>query len=189
MEHYINGHTQKETFKVYKNIANFDDIEQVCSKNPIAFLASSDSSCPPIKITGNCQLYGFAFIKNEGDLDGDGLDELSYVVDWDDASNLNTYIVMGIRNGKWVQKAAFPIHEGILPYYGNDTTTVEANKVPNSNTTKDTLDVLQLVEKKKSHHIKMAADAYSLVKKLKNKRIIATYYDLGEWKQKIIAIK
>lgn len=65
----------------------------------------------PHKNTAN----GFAFLKNEGDLDGDGADEISYVIRWADVSSLNTCFIMSYKNNQWQQLYQFPIWDWQLP--------------------------------------------------------------------------
>lgn len=55
--------------------------------------------------------FGLALLVNEGDLDGDGADELGYVPDNADWSNTTTYHVIGLRGGRWRELFAFPIWE------------------------------------------------------------------------------
>jgi len=55
--------------------------------------------------------FGLALLVNEGDLDGDGAEELGYVPDNADWSNRTTYHVTGLRNGQWHELFAFPIWE------------------------------------------------------------------------------
>ena len=55
--------------------------------------------------------FGLALLVNEGDLDGDGADELGYVPDNADWSNTTTYHVIGLRDGRWRELFAFPIWE------------------------------------------------------------------------------
>ena len=50
-----------------------------------------------------------------GDLDGDGRDEIGYVVDNADWSNTNTYVVVSYRNDAWTELFRFAIWEWQLP--------------------------------------------------------------------------
>ncbi len=65
----------------------------------------------PADTLGTSDGFGLALLVNEGDLDGDGADELGYVPDNADWSNLATYHVIGLRNGQWHELFAFPIWE------------------------------------------------------------------------------
>lgn len=54
-------------------------------------------------------------MKNEGDLTGDGTDEVSYVVNWADWSNMNTWHIMSYKNKAWKELYSFPIWDWQLP--------------------------------------------------------------------------
>ncbi|MEO6630400.1 MAG: hypothetical protein ABIN13_01720, partial [Mucilaginibacter sp.] len=68
-----------------------------------------------LKITTNPQLLGLAYLKNEGDLDGDGGDEVSYVINWADWSNVNTWHIDTYKHGKWKDLYSFSIRDWQLP--------------------------------------------------------------------------
>lgn len=60
---------------------------------------------------GEGQIRGAAWLSNEGDLNGDGTDELAYVPDNADFSNLNACHIVNARTGHWRELASFNIHE------------------------------------------------------------------------------
>lgn len=66
-------------------------------------------------ISSGGQLLGLSYLKNEGDLNGDGTDEVSYVVNWADWSNLNTWHLVTYKNKKWTALYSFPIWDWQLP--------------------------------------------------------------------------
>lgn len=61
------------------------------------------------------QSIGLAFLKNEGDLDGNGTDELSFVMNWGDMSSVNRYHVYTYRDTGWAELFNFMMHEWQLP--------------------------------------------------------------------------
>ncbi|MCH2044146.1 MAG: hypothetical protein MK212_08375 [Saprospiraceae bacterium] len=58
---------------------------------------------------------GFALLHNIGDLDNDGGEEIGYVMQWLDQSNLNTYHIISLKNGVWKKLYSFPIRDYQLP--------------------------------------------------------------------------
>ncbi|MBL7982781.1 MAG: hypothetical protein JNL52_13350 [Flavobacteriales bacterium] len=59
--------------------------------------------------------FGLALLVNEGDLDGDGGDEIGYVLDNADWSNTNTYRVATWKKGGMLVMFTFPIWDWQLP--------------------------------------------------------------------------
>lgn len=59
--------------------------------------------------------WGVSYLKWEGDLDGDGGDELSYVVNWADASALTTLHVLSYKAGAWTMLHTQTIRGNSLP--------------------------------------------------------------------------
>jgi len=59
--------------------------------------------------------FGLALLMNEGDLDGDGRDEIGYVLDNADWSNTNTYVVMSFGGDVWTELFRFAIWDWQLP--------------------------------------------------------------------------
>ncbi|MDA3779540.1 MAG: hypothetical protein PF487_04850 [Bacteroidales bacterium] len=111
-EHYISKIDNKETNKSYANAIEYDElVKLICKKEPMSFLSSNNLKIDTLNISAGKQLFGLMFLKNEGDLDGDNADEVSYIVDWADWSNLNTYHIMSYKNNKWVELGTFPILE------------------------------------------------------------------------------
>jgi hypothetical protein len=84
-------------------------------KEPYTFVTSSNKSIDTLHITSKGQALGLSYLKNEGDLNGDGTDEISYVVNWADWSNLNTWHIMTFKNKKWTELYSFPIWDWQLP--------------------------------------------------------------------------
>jgi len=65
-------------------------------------------------LTDHPQITGFLILKNLGDLDGDGLDEIGFIFDGQDFSSLSTYHVYSSTGKKMKEWFSFPIHESFL---------------------------------------------------------------------------
>ncbi len=116
IEHYVSSINNKETNKFYENLPYYGYlIGQTLIKQPISFLVCDNHSVKTLSISDDWQQFGLAFLKNEGDLDGDGGDEISYVVNWADMSNLNTCHIMTYKNNKWIELFSFGIWDWQLP--------------------------------------------------------------------------
>lgn len=89
-------------------------VEWVVAHRPLVVLVSPNRKLDTLKV-GEGQIFGLSWLKNEGDLNGDGSDEISYVPDNADWSNLNGCYLMTWRGGHWEQLLAFDIHESSLP--------------------------------------------------------------------------
>lgn len=115
-EHFINGITHKETNKFYQGLKDYDQLVDLTSqKTPSSFFTCSNPRIDTLAIASGGQVLGVAFAQNEGDLNQDGTDELSYVGDWADWSTLNTYVIMTFRKGQWEKLYSFGIWEWQLP--------------------------------------------------------------------------
>ncbi len=115
-EHYLSRLTGKETNKAYDSLEDYDTLVSLTvHKDPYSFVLCSDKSMDTLRISDDPQLLGLSWLHNEGDLDGDGGDELSYVVDWADWSSMNNYHIVSFKNGKWVELFSFMMHDWQLP--------------------------------------------------------------------------
>jgi hypothetical protein len=113
-EHFISGIDHKETNKFYEN-GNYDTLVKLTNqKKPYCFISCDNKEIKNLEIATKQQL-GIAYMKNEGDLDGDGADEISYVVDWADWSSVNFCNVMTYKNNKWKLLYTFEIRDWQVP--------------------------------------------------------------------------
>lgn len=116
IEHFISGIDNKETNKFYDGLTDYDQLVALTiKKEPISFLTSNNKDIDTLHISFGGQLLGLSYLKNEGDLNGDRIDEISYVVNWADWSNLNTWNIVTYKNNKWVLLYSFPIWDWQLP--------------------------------------------------------------------------
>jgi hypothetical protein len=115
-EHYFSLRDNKETNKFYEGLDDYSDaVGLAIEKYPYVFLSSDNPLIDTLRITKDGQVFGISYLKNEGDLDGDGGDEISYVVDWADWSNCNTWYIMTYKKGKWKELYSFEIRDWQLP--------------------------------------------------------------------------
>ena len=80
------------------------------TKKPVLSLQSVEKNIPELTLTKEAS-FGVMWIKNEGDLNQDGTDEISVVIDWADWSQVNSCIVYSLKKDKWVEYAKFEVRE------------------------------------------------------------------------------
>lgn len=115
-EHFYSQLTMTETNKFYRNLTDFEQFSKLnASKKPLSFISSNNSYIDTLFVASNKQMTGLSFLKNEGDLNDDNIDELSYVINWADFSNINTYHIFTYTNDSWTELYHFPIWEWQLP--------------------------------------------------------------------------
>lgn len=147
VEHYFSRMENKEANKFYENITEYEDFrDSIVNKRPYSFLISDNKQIDTLRITDDgYPSSGLSFIKNEGDLNGDGTDEISYVIDWADYSSCNYWHLVTYKNRKWKELFSFSIRDWQLPnlpeavneygYFGvqnkivNSTDTVVNNEI------------------------------------------------------------
>lgn len=116
VEHFFSGLNNKETNKFYANLSEYDQLVTLTlKKSPYSFVTSDNELIDTLRIDSEGQLFGLSYLKNEGDLTGDGREEVSYVVNWADWSNLNTCHLVTYKNKRWVELYSFPIWDWQLP--------------------------------------------------------------------------
>lgn len=114
-EHFYSIRDKKETEK-FDDSLEFDQLVAVTiRKQPMSFFLSDNLRIDTLLISASPQLLGLRYAKNEGDLNGDGRDELSYVIEWADWSNMNTCHLVSFINGHWEELYSFPIRDWQLP--------------------------------------------------------------------------
>lgn len=116
IEHFYSALDYKETNKFYDNLSVYDQLVALTViKEPFSFVNSDNNLVDTLHIASGGQLLGLSYLKNEGDLNGDGTDEVSYVVNWADWSNLNTWHLVTYKNKQWTELYSFPIWDWQLP--------------------------------------------------------------------------
>ena len=184
IEHYYSQINNKETNKFYENLPEFEQlIALIIQKNPKSFLTSSDSKINNFEITNINQQIGLSFLKNEGDLNGDGTDDISYVINFADYSNCNTWHIATYKNNKWKDIYKFSIWDWQLPdlpqTFNNYGLFGIENKIVNTQN-----DSINKITKKKFNNFK------GLIKKINNNKIKIIYKtDEAEEASKIVNLK
>ncbi len=82
----------------------------IFNKKPILSIKSKSENIPELMLSKDGS-FGLLYAKNEGDLNKDGSDEISIVVDLADWSACNHCSVYSLKNGKWIEYAKFDIRE------------------------------------------------------------------------------
>lgn len=114
-EIFLSRKTKQEAAKWYKGLSDDAALNRVLAQKPILMLVSDNNQADTLLIADEVHPLGFRYLKNEGDLDNDGADELSYVIDAADYSNINVCYILSLRNRKWVYRYSFDIAESWLP--------------------------------------------------------------------------
>ena len=121
-EKYISGVTGKELSKIQDTTVSLSDfIKHVDSQKAYCYLSVGNGAIDSMPISSQSQMLGLLYIKNEGDLDDDGGDEISYVINWADYSNTNECILMSYKNNKWIELYRFDIFETMVPELPSST--------------------------------------------------------------------
>lgn len=113
-EHYFSKTLNREVTVPISNddIDGFDSIiSKIYDLAPISFMTCSNSKVDTLHFSNSVPLFGLYYIKNEGDLDDDGADEISFILDWADFSTTNTCYIASYKNGKWINLYSFPTWE------------------------------------------------------------------------------
>ena len=184
IEHYYSQLKNKETNKFYENLLEYDQLMLLTiKKEPKSFLTSSNSKINDFEITNMDQQIGLSFLKNEGDLNGDGTDEISYVINFADYSNCNSWHIATYKRNKWTELYSFDIWDWQLPdlpetlnQYG--LFGIE-NKIVNTQN-----DSIKKITQKEFNDFK------GLVEKVKNNKVKITYRtEEAEEETKIVNLK
>lgn len=85
-------------------------VTMIYKKRPILTIRSENKNIPDLALTKKAS-FGLLYMKNEGDLDNDGGDEISIVIDWADWSQVNSCIVYSLKQNNWVEYAKFDVRE------------------------------------------------------------------------------
>lgn len=113
IEHFCDSATGKEVNKYYGGDYDYDVKMLASRKCYSSFMCDNNFiSATRIEPTPN---FGLLFLKNEGDLNGDGSDEISLVTNKADWSSLSECTIMTYKHGKWDALYWFPIWEWQLP--------------------------------------------------------------------------
>lgn len=108
-------------------LSTYEDLVEYATKKSIQVLLKPNFTLDTLSVNTGGSAFRLFHLKNEGDLNNDGSDEVSYVIDWADYSSLNTYHIITYKNGAWHKLYSFPIWEWQLDSARkNDKSLVEA---------------------------------------------------------------
>lgn len=167
IEHFFSGLNNKKTNKFYDSLSDYGQLVSLTvKKEPFSFVSSDNTQIDTLHISSGGQLLGLSYLKNEGDLNGDGTDEVSYVVNWADWSNLNTWHIVTYKNKKWTELYSFPIWDWQLPdlpeifnqygLFGLEQKIINTkNDTINKRIEKELMDFKGLVKKVKTNKIQV----------------------------------
>ncbi|MGH1337985.1 MAG: hypothetical protein ACRBFS_17825 [Aureispira sp.] len=119
VEHFKEEISQQETHKYYEGIEHDLDYQYYNSelRNVYTTLESTDGSVFPF-LQGS--YLGFSWLETIGDIDNNGTDEIGYVFNNADMSNINTFYIYTLRDSHWIPMHHFTIRESNfppIPYY------------------------------------------------------------------------
>jgi hypothetical protein len=167
IEHFYSLLDNKETNKFYDSLSDYNQLVALTEKKePYSFVSSDNRRIDTLHISTDDQLLGLSYLKNEGDLNGDGTDEVSYVIDWADWSSWNTWHLVTYKNKKWTELYSFPIWDWQLPdlpetfnqygLFGLEQKIINTtNDTVNKRIEKELLDFKGLVKKVKTNKIQV----------------------------------
>ncbi len=115
LEHFCSGHDHSEVAKYVADLSYDSLVSRAFRLDPEIFVTSTNEGLDTLFIRKGGGAFGLAILMNEGDLDGDGRDEIGYVLDNADWSNTNTYVVVSYRNDAWTELFRFAIWDWQLP--------------------------------------------------------------------------
>jgi hypothetical protein len=168
-EHYFDQDSGKE---VSKYLDSIDDMDRTLQIHPFSFMLSENKNIDTLIIGLGGQLSEIHFIKNEGDLNGDKTDEISYVTSYADYSSLNTCLIITYSTNNWKEIYSFPVWEWQYP----ELPFRESEKLV-----------------KDSAYLKMESELLNfegLIKKIKTNTIKITYRGKqGDEETKIVELK
>ena len=113
IEHFYSEVEHQETNKFFSGKEDIYDLDKIKNRKEVrSFFLCSNPSIDTLYAGG---VIGPLFIKNEGDLDGDGGDEIGYVPSLPQMSSMNEYYVLSLKHNEWVVLYSFEIREWELP--------------------------------------------------------------------------
>ncbi|MCL9805778.1 hypothetical protein NAT51_12585 [Flavobacterium amniphilum] len=184
IEHFYSLKEKKETNKFYDNLGDMGQlIALTINKDPMSFLISNNTKIDTMMVSGHGQQIGLSYLKNEGDLNGDGTDEISYVINYADYSNLNSWHIATYKNNQWTEIYSFDIWDWQLP---------DLPEACNQYGLFGTEDKIIVTENDSLNQAleKQLKEFKGLVRKVKKKRIEITYRtEEADERKKIVKLK
>ncbi|HET6994490.1 MAG TPA: hypothetical protein VFI06_05895 [Chitinophagaceae bacterium] len=111
-ESYISSLTDKETLKTLDSSDGERNMELIIANKPESRIYSTINPADTFILTKDHQQSGIFGFENLGDLNDDKGDELGYIIDWADYSNINRYHILTFsKDKKWKELFDFQINE------------------------------------------------------------------------------
>ena len=112
-EHYFSNKVKKEiqvphTKDDYSDFEDGSFFDRVRDLEPESFMICSNNQIDTLHLGTPEATLGLYYIKNEGDLDGDGGDEVSLVMNWLQYSTTTFCTILSYKKEKWVELYSFP---------------------------------------------------------------------------------
>jgi hypothetical protein len=114
-EHFYSKKLDRECCKFYDSLDYDQLVAFTVSKEPFSFVTTDNNKIDTLDIGSELPLLGLTFMKNEGDLDGNGTDEISYVVNVADWSNCNTCHIVTYEKNSWKELYSFNVWDWQFP--------------------------------------------------------------------------
>ncbi len=114
-EHYYSKTRHRETNKFFDSVDYDGSVGLANEQEPSSFFLCSNPKIDTLMIANDNQLFGVSWMKNDGDLLGNGRDVMEYVIDWADWSSINTCHLVTWDGKKWKELYAFTIHDWEIP--------------------------------------------------------------------------
>ncbi|CAN5419204.1 hypothetical protein BH11BAC3_BH11BAC3_19860 [soil metagenome] len=112
-EHFYSKRDHRETNKYFSGI---DDVwilyDSAYARDCNSFFLCNNPKFDTIPIKG---IFGPLWLRNEGDIDKDGGDEISFVESKPQQSSMNHCIILSFKNGKWEEIYRFSVREWQFP--------------------------------------------------------------------------
>ena len=112
-ESYISAKSGGETYMDMDTTDWEQNVKMVIENKPVSRLYTNIEGVDTFIVTNEPQLKGLLRLENLGNINGEKGDEMGYMIDWADFSNINTYHIITLTQGKWVEIYSFPINESI----------------------------------------------------------------------------
>lgn len=127
MEEFLFSSINNEQIEVLPQFEYDSIVDYILKLKPILSLNSLSKNIPNLELTKE-SAFGVLHMKNEGDLNNDGTDELSVVIDWADWSQINMCMIFTLHENKWIKIGQFDIREGQLLFDKNFNGFIVKNK-------------------------------------------------------------
>lgn len=111
-EHYFSNKLKTEVKRphVKDDYSDFEDgsfFDRVIDLEPISFMTCSNNRIDTLRLSDATAQLGLYYVKNEGDLDGDGGDEISIIMNWLQYSTTTFCSIYSYKSAKWIELYSF----------------------------------------------------------------------------------